>query len=89
MSDITLSDLSAMLLESVGAPDEGTTMEGEQALDISFMEFGYDSLALLQLTGLVSRKYGIVLDDDAVAEAETPRQLLAIINAAPQAGAVR
>ncbi|MER5256830.1 MULTISPECIES: acyl carrier protein [unclassified Streptomyces] len=89
MSDITLSDLSELLIESIGAPDEGTTIEGEQALDTSFMEFGYDSLAMLQLTALVSRKYGIVLDDDAVAEAETPRQLLAVINAAPQAGSVR
>ncbi|MEU5581691.1 acyl carrier protein [Streptomyces huasconensis] len=89
MSDITLSDLSELCHESIGAPDDGTSMEGEQALDMSFMEFGYDSLALLQLTALISRKYGIVLDDDAVAEAETPRQLLAVINAAPQAGSLR
>ncbi|MFM9368677.1 acyl carrier protein [Streptomyces sp. Da 82-17] len=89
MSEITLKDLGALLLECVGAPDDGMVMEGEQALDTTFMEFGYDSLALLQLTGLISRNYGLVLDDDAVAEADTPRRLLEIVNSAPQAGAVR
>nr|WP_237536752.1 acyl carrier protein [Streptomyces sp. SID5785] len=63
--------------------------EGEGALDTPFLEFGYDSLALLQVTSVINRKYGVVLDDDAVAEAETPRMLLKMVAAAPQAGAVR
>lgn len=89
MSDITLAELGELLLECVGAPEEGMAFEGEEALDTPFLEFGYDSLALLQVTSVINRKYGIVLDDDAVGEAETPRLLLQLIAAAPRAGAVR
>ncbi|MER6128499.1 acyl carrier protein [Streptomyces sp. NPDC001795] len=89
MSDITLAELGELLLECVGAPEEGMEFEGEEALDTPFLEFGYDSLALLQVTSVINRKYGIVLDDDAVAEAETPRMLLNMIAVAPRAGAVR
>ncbi|KUO20106.1 actinorhodin polyketide synthase [Streptomyces dysideae] len=86
---MTLSELGELLLECVGAPEEGMALEGEEALDTPFLEFGYDSLALLQVTSVINRKYGIVLDDDAVAEAETPRMLLQMISVAPRAGAVR
>ncbi|GAA3368950.1 acyl carrier protein [Streptomyces sannanensis] len=89
MIDMNLSELGALLLECVGAPEEGMALEGEEALDTPFLEFGYDSLALLQATSVINRTYGIVLDDDAVMEAETPRMLLQLIGTAPRAGAVR
>ncbi|MDX3457594.1 acyl carrier protein [Streptomyces sp. ME02-8801-2C] len=89
MSDISLSELSELLLECVGAPEEGTSLDSDNALDTPFLEFGYDSLALLQVTGLITRRHNIVLSDDAVMEAETPRLLLNMIKEAPQAGAVR
>ncbi|MFJ1974882.1 acyl carrier protein [Streptomyces sp. NPDC087903] len=89
MSDITLAELGELLLECVGAPEEGMAFEGDEALGTPFLEFGYDSLALLQVTSVINRKYGIVLDDDAVAEAETPQMLLKMIAAAPRAGAIR
>lgn len=89
MSDITLSELSELLLECVGAPEEGMKLEGEDALDTPFLEWGYDSLALLQVTNVINRRYGIVLADDAVAEAETPRILLRLIAESRQAGAER
>ncbi|MEV5341280.1 acyl carrier protein [Streptomyces sp. NPDC052676] len=89
MTDMSLSELGELLLECVGAPEEGMALEGDDALDTPFLEFGYDSLALLQVTSVINRKYGITLDDDAVAEAETPRMLLQLISVAPRAGAVR
>ncbi|MEV0092393.1 acyl carrier protein [Streptomyces sp. NPDC050738] len=89
MSEITLAELGELLLECVGAPEEGMAFEGEDALDTPFLEFGYDSLALLQVTSVINRNHAILLDDDAVAEAETPRLLLQMIAAAPRAGAVR
>lgn len=89
MSDITLSQLSELLLECVGAPEEGMGLDGENALDTPFLECGYDSLAILQVTNVLNRKYGIVLADDDVAEAETPRILLRMIAESRQAGAER
>lgn len=89
MSDITLSELSELLLECVGAPEEGMGLDGENALDTPFVDCGYDSLAILQVTNVINRRYGIVLADEAVAEAETPRVLLRMISESRQAGAER
>jgi minimal PKS acyl carrier protein len=89
MTDLTLSELTALLRECAGDPEEGMDLTSEEALDTPFLEFGYDSLALLQVTGVIKRERGIALSDDAVVEAETPRLLMKIINGASAAGTVR
>lgn len=76
---VTLADLTRMLRESAGE-EEGVDLDGD-VIDTPFMELGYDSLALLQVIGEIQRDYGISIPDDAVVDAETPRALLALINA--------
>ncbi|MFE2599910.1 acyl carrier protein [Streptomyces sp. NPDC059396] len=76
---VTLADLTRMLRESAGE-EEGVDLDGD-VLDTPFIDLGYDSLALLQVIGLIQREYGITIPDDAVAEAETPGALLALVNA--------
>ncbi|MGW2057875.1 acyl carrier protein [Streptomyces sp. NPDC001840] len=76
---VTLADLTRMLRESAGE-EEGVDLDGD-VLDTPFIDLGYDSLALLQVIGLIQREYGIAIPDDAVAEAETPGALLALVNA--------
>lgn len=78
MALITLDDLTRLLRESAGE-EEGIDLDGD-ILDTEFLDLGYDSLALLQVTGRIQREYGIELPDDAVADAETPRALLDLIN---------
>lgn len=78
MSTFTLSDLTVKLRECAGE-SEGVDLDGD-VLDTPFIELGYDSLALLQVTGVLKRELGIELADEAVVEAETPRQLLDMIN---------
>jgi minimal PKS acyl carrier protein len=75
--------LVQMLRESAGV-EEGVDLDGD-ILDTPFIELGYDSLALLQVTGRIQREYNLVLPDDAVSEAETLRELLELIQAAPVA----
>jgi minimal PKS acyl carrier protein len=75
--------LVQMLRESAGV-EEGVDLDGD-ILDTPFIELGYDSLALLQVTGRIQREYNLVLPDDAVSEAETLRELLELIQAAPLA----
>jgi act minimal PKS acyl carrier protein len=82
---VTLADLTRMLRESAGE-EEGVDLDGD-VIDTPFMELGYDSLALLQVIGEIQRDYGISIPDDAVVDAETPRALLDLINAAPPAAA--
>ncbi|WP_221350412.1 acyl carrier protein [Streptomyces beigongshangae] len=84
---VTLADLTRMLRESAGE-EEGVDMDGD-VLDVSFDDLGYDSLAMLQVIGQVQREYGIRLPDEAAADADTPRALLALINTnghVPQTG---
>ncbi|MER5950760.1 acyl carrier protein [Streptomyces sp. NPDC001904] len=80
MDRVTLADLKNLLRECAGV-EEGVDLDGD-VLDVPFGVLGYDSLALLQTTGVIESDYGCTLDEDAVEEAETPRALLALINEA-------
>ncbi|GAA4849872.1 acyl carrier protein [Kitasatospora terrestris] len=85
MAILELADLTRLLQESAGA-DESIDLSGD-VLDSSFFDLGYDSLALLQVVGVIQREYGVTLPDDAVA-AETPREFLALVNGVPAETAV-
>jgi minimal PKS acyl carrier protein len=73
MSDFTLEDLAELLRECAGDA-------GELELDRDFVDIGYDSLALMQAASQIELRFGIRLADEAVAEADSPRRLLAIVN---------
>ncbi|WP_406864150.1 acyl carrier protein [Streptomyces sp. HUAS MG47] len=77
--EFTLDDLRRILLAAAGA-DEGVDLDGD-ILDVRFEALGYESLALLETGGLIEREYGISLDEDALADADTPRALIAAVNA--------
>ncbi|MEU3459394.1 trypsin-like peptidase domain-containing protein [Streptomyces sp. NPDC006733] len=73
-------DLARIFLEAAGEA-EGVDLR-DDVQDVPFVELGYDSLALLQVAGQTGREYGVDLDDDALVDADTPRSLLGLINAA-------
>ncbi|MEU9731517.1 acyl carrier protein [Streptomyces sp. NPDC048002] len=79
-TELTLDDLTGLLRECAGE-DETVNLDGD-VLDKPFVELGYDSLAVLQTTGRIEREHGLSIDEDAVADAETPRAYLAVVNAA-------
>lgn len=76
----TIDDLRRILREGAGA-EEGVDLDAD-ILDTAFDTLGYDSLALLETTVRISREYHVPLDDDAASSAKTPRELLALVNAA-------
>jgi act minimal PKS acyl carrier protein len=77
---LELTDLTALLRECAGE-EEGVDLDGD-ILDVPFGELGYDSLAVLQTTGRIERDFEVLLDEEAVDEAETPRAYLELINRA-------
>ncbi|WP_042388935.1 MULTISPECIES: acyl carrier protein [Streptacidiphilus] len=88
MATYTVQELTAALRECAGDSDTyDLSTADDSVLDVTFFELGYDSLAVLQVTGVIGRQLGIQIEDDAVAQAETPRLLLKIINAAPSRAA--
>ncbi|MEV5156267.1 acyl carrier protein [Streptomyces werraensis] len=78
MDRLQLTELTALLRTCAGEED-GTDLDGD-VLDIPFPDLGYDSLALLQVTGIIERDHDITLDEEALDEAETPRQYLDLVN---------
>ncbi|GAA4688779.1 acyl carrier protein [Streptomyces chumphonensis] len=78
MPEMSIHDLTTLLRECAGE-DESVNLEGD-VLDTPFADLGYDSLAVLQTTGRIERDFELTLDEDAVAEAETPREYLAVVN---------
>ncbi|MCX3062144.1 acyl carrier protein [Streptomyces beihaiensis] len=77
-TEFTIDDLRRILREGAGT-EEGVDLDAD-ILDVAFEELGYESLALLETCGRIEREYGIALDDDALAEAQTPRALLKLVH---------
>lgn len=77
---LQLDDLTALLRECAG--EEETVDLAASVLDTPFSDLGYDSLAMLETTTRIERDYQVVIDEEAVSEAETPRQYLALVNEA-------
>ncbi|MFI9388408.1 acyl carrier protein [Kutzneria sp. NPDC052558] len=73
--EFTLDELAAILAAEGSAPLDPSTA------DTGFDELGYDSLALLNMTGHVQRRYGVAIPDDAVGDMPTPAVAVRYINA--------
>ncbi|MGW1075602.1 acyl carrier protein [Streptomyces sp. NPDC002537] len=81
--EFTIEDLKRILLEGAGA-DEGVDLDGD-ILDTDFDALGYESLALLETASRIEREYGISLDDEIFTDHNTPRTLLAAVDASLKA----
>ncbi|MEV8038689.1 acyl carrier protein [Streptomyces sp. NPDC086182] len=77
--EFTLDDLRRILRDGAGA-DEAADLDGDIA-DTDFESLGYESLAMLETGGRIEREFDITLDDDALTDARTPRELIEAVNA--------
>ncbi|HEX8631641.1 MAG TPA: acyl carrier protein [Catenuloplanes sp.] len=78
MSSLTIEDLRVILNECAG--DDDAAVLGGGALDTSFLDLGYDSLALLEAAAVVKRRYGVEVSDQDLHDIDTPRAFLEKIN---------
>jgi act minimal PKS acyl carrier protein len=78
VQELTIEDLKRILLTTAGA-DDTVDLDGD-ILDLTFEDLGYDSIALLEACGWIEREHGIDLEDSTIADAPTPRTLLAVVN---------
>ncbi|MER6282299.1 MULTISPECIES: acyl carrier protein [Streptomyces] len=84
MATLDIEDLRRILVDCAGE-EEGAEVSGA-TLDTPFEELGYDSLALMETAAAIQDEYGIVLPDEDVSEARTPRNLLDLANGAVRTG---
>jgi act minimal PKS acyl carrier protein len=80
MAQMTTEELIDLLNGSIGDQDP-VEPEGDPS-DIAFAKLGFDSLTMLTAVRRLERKYKIVLGENIVSEAKTPRQLLDRVNTA-------
>jgi acyl carrier protein len=79
MRELTIEDLKRVMRSCAGE-DESVDLSGD-ILDTSFMDLGYDSLALLEAAALIKREYGVTLGDEDLGDLENPRAFLDKVNA--------
>lgn len=81
MSDKTfeLTDLMRILRDGAGVEQE--VDRGGEILDATFDDLGYDSIALLETAGRITREYGVTMDDNALAGCTTLRRVIDLVNA--------
>jgi act minimal PKS acyl carrier protein len=85
VSKLELSDLIEILRDCAGQED-GVDLDGD-VLDTPFTDLGYDSIALLETAGRVQQRCGVVISDDALPDADTPRRFLDLVNETPAVSA--
>ena len=85
MTSLTLDRLRNIMRDCAGE-NESIDLNGDIG-EVSFMDLGYDSLALLETTSRLEREFDITLDDDSVSEDETPNALIELVNARGSASA--
>ncbi|MGW3135053.1 acyl carrier protein [Streptomyces sp. NPDC001139] len=74
---MTLDDLIRILVRSAG---EGEPLRHEgDILDISFIDLGYDSLALMETVSAIEQQYNVSIPDEDVTGQDTPRSLLELV----------
>jgi minimal PKS acyl carrier protein len=78
MQEITLTELREILTECAGE-DESADL-GSEIMDTPFAELGYDSLALIETAARIKQRFGVEIEDDDVAELETPREIISAVN---------
>lgn len=86
MATLTEAVLAELLQAAAGEP---VNLDGD-GVEAPFADLGLDSLALLETGGLIERRFGVRLADEVITEAETPAELLSVVNrelaAAPAVG---
>lgn len=78
MEQMTLSALEEIMHRCAG--DDESAESFQQAPERAFADLGYDSLALLETQSVIRREYGVDLSEQAVSAAETPQQLVDLVN---------
>ncbi|MEQ4723353.1 acyl carrier protein [Nonomuraea sp. B19D2] len=74
----TVEDLKVTMIECAGAAENVNL--GDDISEVPFVDLGYDSLAVLEVTAKLQNHLGVVIPDDVVEQLPTPRALADYVN---------
>ncbi len=80
MSQFDVEDLKRILRSGAGVAEQ-VDLDSEGAIDRTFADLGYDSLAVMELASRIQREYGLDLPDGEVEHTHTLREAAAAVNA--------
>lgn len=78
MIEFTADDLRRIIRTTVGT-DESVDLDGD-ILDVAFSDLGYDSLAVMEVTGRIGKELPVSVPDEVVGDLETPRAVIDYVN---------
>jgi act minimal PKS acyl carrier protein len=78
--DITVEEIRRILIADAGAPD--TEVADGDFADTTFEDLGYESLALLEAAATIEREYRVLVPEETVFAARTPRELSVLLRSA-------
>nr|WP_192809950.1 glucose-1-phosphate thymidylyltransferase RfbA [Actinomadura rudentiformis] len=78
MKELTIEDLKHIMRSCAG--EDESLDHGGDILDTSFVDLGYDSIALLEAAAFIKREYEVALNDDDIDVQETPQVFLDKVN---------
>jgi len=78
MSVFTLDDLRVIMRQSAGELE--VDGPGIDIAQLSYVELGYDSLALLEISARIKQNLSVQVPDDTVATTATPAATVAAVN---------
>ena len=77
MAAMTIDDLRSIMRETVG--EDGPDSVADFATS-TFEELGCDSLALLEMSAVISYRFDVRVPDDAMVQTRTPRDTVNLVN---------
>ncbi|MFI0450360.1 acyl carrier protein [Actinomadura sp. 6N118] len=78
MKELTIEDLKRIMRSCAG--EDESLDHGGDILGTSFVDLGYDSIALLEAAAFIKREYEVALNDDDIDVQETPQVFLDKVN---------
>ncbi|MFC6085816.1 acyl carrier protein [Sphaerisporangium aureirubrum] len=78
MTTFGLDDMRRIMGGCAGVPE--TIDLNDDIGDITFVDLGYDSLAVLEMAARIQQELGVRIPDDAVDEMKTPQAAVDYVN---------
>ncbi|MER6270883.1 acyl carrier protein [Streptomyces sp. 900105755] len=83
--NITVDEIRRVIVASAGASESGVS--DADFADTTFDALGYESLALMETATAIESEFGVLIPDELLFEARTPRELAELVRSAKEAAA--